>query len=91
VTEISLSPKGFISLVEFLTNQRYCKFHVLPDFAIIAASPTDFKQMVLPPVFGPVITKTLVPLEIWKSAGIGGAPDNTVSAYKYNHVYINFS
>lgn len=50
-----------------------------PDFAIIAASPTDFKQIVLPPVFGPVITKTLVPLEIWKSAGTGRAPD-TVSA-----------
>lgn len=36
----------------------------LPDLAIIAASPTDFKQMVLPPVFGPVMTTTLVPLTI---------------------------
>lgn len=54
----------------------------LPDLAIIAASPTDFKQMVLPPVFGPVMTTTLVPLTIWKSAGIGGAPDtDTVSAW----------
>ena len=31
-----------------------------PDFAIIAANPIVFKHMVLPPVLGPVIIKTLV-------------------------------
>lgn len=42
-----------------------------PDFAIIAANPTVFRQMVLPPVLGPVIVRTLVLWEIKKSTGTG--------------------
>ena len=42
-----------------------------PDLAIIAANPTVFKQMVLPPVLGPVITKTRVLWSIKKSTGTG--------------------
>ena len=42
-----------------------------PDFAIRAANPMVFKQIVLPPVFGPVITKTRVFCSIKKSNGTG--------------------
>jgi hypothetical protein len=41
------------------------------DLAIIAANPIVFKQMVLPPVLGPVITKTRVLWSIKKSTGTG--------------------
>jgi hypothetical protein len=47
-----------------------------PDFAIIAANPTVFRQMVLPPVLGPVIVRTLVLWEIKKSTGTGRAWSN---------------
>lgn len=45
----------------------------IPDFAIIAANPTVFKHMVLPPVFGPVITITRVFLDTKKSTATGRA------------------
>lgn len=45
----------------------------------MAANPTVFKQMVLPPVFGPVITNTLVLWAIKKSTGTGGDCSNLVT------------
>lgn len=50
-----------------------------PDFAIIAANPTVFRQMVLPPVLGPVITKTRVFLAMKKSTGIGRACSSSLA------------
>lgn len=50
-----------------------------PDFAIIAANPTVFKHMVLPPVLGPVITTTRVFLDIKKSTGTGRALSRVAS------------
>lgn len=44
-----------------------------PDLAIMAASPTVFRQMVLPPVLGPVITRTLACWAINISKGTGRA------------------
>lgn len=42
-----------------------------PVLAINDPRPTVFKLMVLPPVFGPVITSTLVFSVIIKSTGTG--------------------
>lgn len=50
-----------------------------PDFAIIAANPIVFKHIVLPPVLGPVITRTLVPWPIKKSTGTGLLFSNAVT------------
>lgn len=50
-----------------------------PDLAIIAANPTVFKQMVLPPVLGPVITKTRVLWFTKKSTGTGWACSSAVT------------
>lgn len=43
----------------------------MPDLAIMAANPTVFKKMVFPPVFGPVITRTLVFCAMNISTGTG--------------------
>jgi len=48
--------------------------HVVPPLPILAindARPTVFKLIVLPPVFGPVMTKTVVSSPIIKSTGTG--------------------
>ena len=50
-----------------------------PDFAIREANPTVFKQIVLPPVLGPVITKTRVFWAIKKSTGTGWACSSAVT------------
>lgn len=42
-----------------------------PDLAIRADNPTVFRQTVLPPVLGPVITSTLVFFATKKSSGTG--------------------
>ena len=60
--------KGFILHSHTHTQnetQVFCELKIAlklskPDFVIIAANPTVFKHMVLPPVLGPVIIKTRV-------------------------------
>jgi len=44
-----------------------------PALAIKEARPTVFRLMVFPPVFGPVITSTMVFAETTKSTGTGGS------------------
>jgi hypothetical protein len=50
-----------------------CVFTPLPILAINDARPTVFKLIVLPPVFGPVMTKTVVSSAIIKSTGTGSS------------------